>query len=308
MPNAPLPKWGMPRRLTPGQHAELRTLDTQTGESRLVLRIDKIIASPNWTPDGRWLIYNSDGELYRIAADGSGAPELIEIGELRANDDHVVSPDGSLLYVSAFDGHIHALPMLGGKPRRITNDPSKKSFLHFLHGISPDGATLAYVGMDPTGDEALLNIFVIPASGGADRQLTNLSAHDDGPEFSADGQWIYFNSQRNERKPGQSQIYRMRLDGTDVQQFVEDGRNNWYPHTSPNGKLVAYISYDPDTIGRPTECEVSIRIAPTAGGPSTEAVRLYGGGSTINVNSWAPDCRHLAYIAFPLADSKDLAK
>jgi TolB protein len=296
-----MPKWE-PRRLAPGQCAELRTVDIDTGETRLIYRTEQIIEAPNWTLDGKWLIFNGDGNLYRIAADGSSAsPEMLDIGGLRVNDDHVLSPDGASIYVSAYDSHLHVVPIGGGQARRISSDKPGKTFLHFLHGVSPDGDMLSYVGMERRGEQVLLNVFTVPSAGGEDLQLTDLEDHDDGPEYSADGQWIYFNSQRSEETPQQSQIFRMRTDGSGVEQAVRDGRNNWFPHPSPDGNLVSYLSYGPDTIGRPTECEVAIRVAPIDGGAARDVVRLFGGRGTINVNSWAPDSRRLGYVAYPLS-------
>lgn len=300
MTNAPLPPWGKMRVLAPGQRAQLRVVDTVTQETHLVFESGEVIASPNWTPDGEWLLYNCGGDLYRIDVLGRRVPEKFDLGGVSTCDDHLVSPDGSMLFVSGFDGHNYKMPMRGGAPQCLTNDHCANGFRHFLHGISPDGETLLYVGMTPTDAAPRLNIFAMSANGGEHRQLTDTASHDDGPEYSADGSQIYFCSQRKPDRPGRSQLYVMGADGSDVQPFSEDGRNNWYPHVSPDGQRVSYVSYAPDFEGRPMECDVSIRVCETSGGASRDVVRLFGGGSTINVNSWSPDSRRLAYVAFPL--------
>jgi Tol biopolymer transport system component len=301
LPNAPLPPWE-PRRFAPGQRSELRTVDIDTGETRLVYATDEIIEAPNWTPDGRWLIYNGGGDMFRVAADGSAPPEPIPLGGLKVNDDHALSLDGRQLFLSSYDGHLHVAPIEGGEPRRFSKDTGD-FFLHFLHGVSPDGSEAVCVGMWKDGEAIRLNLYAAPTAGGSLRQLTDLEAHDDGPEFSADGATIYFNSQRNDDTPQQSQIFRMGRDGSGVEQLVRDGRNNWFPHPSPDGRLIAYLSYGPETIGRPTEAEVEVRIAGADGGDPRCLVRLFGGRGTINVNSWAPDSRRLAYVAYPLRAS-----
>src|SRR5450756_17112 len=129
----------MPRDFRPGQRAELFVLEVATGKRRLVLASSTLLfEAPNWTSDGRWLIVHGDGLLFRIAADGDGDGELeqIDLGDVPPiNNDHVVSPDGTTVYVSADDGHLYAVPVTSGAPRRVTNDHGPK-FHHYLHGLS----------------------------------------------------------------------------------------------------------------------------------------------------------------------------
>ena len=146
------------RALAPGRKARLLVASIDGGdggEPRLVHETTRsALEAPNWSPDGRWLVYNHDGLLLRIPADAShgdgSVPEVIDTGGITdANNDHVLSPDGRTLYLSAGDGHIHAVPFEGGPARRVTNERTPGPFRHFLHGISPDGRTLAYVGVEP---------------------------------------------------------------------------------------------------------------------------------------------------------------
>lgn len=286
------------RPLAPGQRARLWITDIDGGEPRLVHETaTSALEAPNWTPDGEWLVFNQDGLLYRIAADGSGdGSELIDTGHITdANNDHVISPDGATIYLSARDGHIHAVAFTGGEPRRVTNEHRPGPFRHFLHGISPDGETLAYVGVEPSDGR---NIFTIPANGGPDTRLTDHAKPADGPEFSPDGAWIYFNSEYGASIPGHAQIFRMRPDGTELTRLTTDDRVNWFPHPSPDGRHVLYVSFPALTQGHPADREVILRLMDA--NACGDIITLHGGQGTLNVNSWAPDSRRFAYVDYPM--------
>ncbi len=288
------------RRLRPGQRSQLFTYDLATGTSTLVTEsADLLFEAPNWTPDGEALVVNGDGLLHRVPASG-GEPEPIEVPGLPlVNNDHVLSPDGSLAYVSGFDGHLHEVDLAARTSRRVSNDHGP-AFVHFLHGISPDGRLLAYIGMDLLPDGARTNIFTIPAAGGADTRLTDSAAPHDGSEFSPDGEWIWFNSERGSSTPGHAQLFRMRPDGSGIEQLTADERVNWFPHVSPDGSKVVYVSFPPGTLGHPADLDVVIRLLGDDG-TGTDLVHLFGGQGTINVPSWAPDSRRFAYVAYPLS-------
>lgn len=294
------------RKLQAGQVAQLRTLARDGTEGRLLYETTTVIEAPNWTPDGKWLVYNSGGRLWRIAADGSGQPQPIASGALNSiNNDHMLSPDGQTAYVSA-GGHLYALPIAGGEPRRISNEkPAEQQFRHFLHGISPDGRTLAYVGVERSKEEpgGRSDLYLIPAQGGRDTRLTNTPAPDDGPEFTPDGKWIYFNSELNAKVAGHAQVFRMRPDGTGIEQLTHDERVNWFPHISPDGKWMLYISFPPGTLKHPADKEIILRCARPDGTESRDLAAFLGGQGTINVNSWSPDSRHFAYVAYPKSNT-----
>lgn len=293
----------MPRTLRPGQRAQLFTINVTTGATTLVYESDSLLfEAPNWTPDGAHLIINGDGNLYRVAAEG-GEPEQIDTAGIPdLNNDHVLSPDGATVYVSSDDGHLYALPIEGGSKRRVSNDRGEK-FRYYLHGVSPDGRQLAYIGLEFGADASTVrtNVFTIPAAGGADLQLTNEAAPHDGSEFSPDGQWIYFNSERGSSAPGHAQLFRMSPDGEEVTQLTFDDRVNWFPHLSPDGNRMAYISYPPGTLGHPADLDVIIRVADADAADARDLVHLFGGQGTLNVNSWDPTGTQLAYVAYPLS-------
>jgi Tol biopolymer transport system component len=291
------------RRLEPGQRSQLCVGDVDGGEPVVVWEAsDALFEAPNWSSDGRWLVFNQEGDLYRIAPEPGGRPEKIPLeGDVAANNDHVLSPDGSTIYVSATDGHLYAVPFAGGKPTRISNT-HEGGFIYFLHGVSPDGATLAYVGAQRGGDNRFvsLNIYTIPSRGGPDSRLTNWRYPDDGPEYTPDGAWIYFNSEYGSDTPGHAQVCRMRPDGSEVERLTDDERVNWFPHPSPDGRQILYLSFPPGTEGHPANKEVVLRLMRPDGTERRDLVRLIGGQGTANVNGWAPDSQHFAYVAYPV--------
>ena len=290
----------MPRTLLPGQRAELYVVDVTTGEHRLVFSSSSLLfEAPNWSSDGDWLVVNGDGQLFRIPVGGDDELEQLDLGGVPPiNNDHVLSPDGTTVYVSADDGHLYAVPIPGGSSRRVTNDRGA-GFHHYLHGISPDGSTLAYIGLENLADgRRITNVYTIPSAGGEDVQITNDEYADDGSEYSPDGKWIYFNSERASTAPGHAQLFR--IAGRTIEQLTHDERVNWFPHPAPDGSTVAYVSFPPGTLGHPADIDdVRLRLL-DADGKIRELATLFGGQGAMNVPSWSPGSTHLAYVAYPI--------
>lgn len=293
--------------LQPGQVARLMIADAETASVHMIAQANDLIEAPNWTPDGRWLVVNGRGRLHRIAADGSTPLMEIETGSVsNCNNDHVLSPDGKTIYISG-GGHIFAVPFEGGEPKRVSNfHESTKQYKYFLHGVSPDNKLLAYVAVEDHGGNpwGRISIATIPTNGGPDRYLTDLPVPADGPEYSPDGRWIYYNSEQAASIPGHAQIFRMRPDGTGAEQLTFDDRVNWFPHISPDGRKLVYLSYPPGTKSHPADLNVIIRVMSTEGGISRDVVSINGGQGTINVNSWAPDSVRFAYVEYTLPSAQ----
>jgi len=288
----------MPRTLHDGQRAELYVVDVTTGDSRLVFASSTLLfEAPNWAGDGS-LIVNGDGRLFKTAV-GGGLREIDLGGLPPINNDHVLSPDGTTVYVSAADGHLYAVPLAGGSSRRVSNDRGP-GFHHYLHGVSPDGSTLAYIGLEQRGDKRITNVWTIPTAGGDDVQVTNDEHADDGSEYSPDGKWIYFNSERASTEPGHAQLFRIAVNGGTVEQLTDDERVNWFPHPAPDGSTIAYVSFPPGTLGHPADVDdVRLRLL-DADGRIREITSLFGGQGTMNVPSWSPDSKRFAYVTYPL--------
>jgi Tol biopolymer transport system component len=292
-----------PRRLDSGRISQLVVASRDGGRIDVIYETGELIEAPNWTPDGKWLVYNGDGRLFRISPDGTDGPNRINTSPIEdLNNDHIVSPDGRWLYISANDGHLYRVASEGGKPDRISNDhDTARGFRYYLHGISPDGQTLAYVGLETDGVKVVTRICTIPSSGGPDIVLTDGACPVDGPEYSPDGAWIYFNSEAAAKVPGHAQIFRMRPDGSQIEQLTHDERVNWFPHLSPDGGALTYISFPPGTLGHPADKDVIIRTMTSSGGDLADIDRFNGGQGTINVASWSPGSTAFAYVRYPLA-------
>jgi len=286
------------RELLPGQRSELTLIRPDGSDREVIFVADEIIEAPNWHPDN-YLVFNAGGELWRIGLDGSGLAR-IESGDIRElNNDHVLSPDGRTVYASNRDGHIYAVPVEGGTPRRVSNTHDTPHH-YYLHGISPDGLTLSYVAVEAPAGTRRINIFTLPAAGGPDTRLSDVDYPNDGPEYSPDGQWIYFNAERDARRPGHAQCYRMRPDGSGIEQLTHDERVNWFPHVSPDGAAIVYISYPEGTLGHPADKAVILRFMNPDGSGQRDIIGFNGGQGTINVNSWSPDSTRFAYVAYPI--------
>jgi len=273
----------------------LEIADIRTGERRIVRRAQEHFEAPNWTPDGNALIYNGGGRIWRIPVEG-GAPEHIPTGDVRCNNDHVLSADGRWLAISGSVGRdpsrIYIVPVTGGTPRLVTQQgPS------YLHGWSPDMKKLVYCAQR-SGE---YDIYEISAEGGAEKRLTDAPGLDDGPEYSPDGRLIYFNSERT----GLMRIWGMNADGS-AQRMISQGPESadWFPHFSPDGKWIIYLSYDKSVQGHPPNKDVVIRLAEASGANPRVLVTLFGGQGTMNVPNWSPDSTRFAFVSYRLVKKR----
>ena len=267
----------------PTLYSAIETITVSSTDRRVTYVAPERLEAPNWTPDGKFLLFNGTGHIWRAPVEG-GKPETVDTDfASRVNNDHGISPDGTMLAISDQSqgdlpnaprkSIVYTLPIGGGKPTRITQSTSNSYF----HGWSPDGKTVAFVG-DRDGN---LDVYTISVNGGEATRLTTAEGLDDGPEYSPDGQFIYFNSERS----GSMQIWRMKPDGSQQEQITSDGFNNWFPHISPDGRQIVFLSYAKDVTGRPADKDVTLRIMNVADKKITVLTKLLGGQGTINVPS-----------------------
>ena len=289
----------------PVLYSTLETVAIDTTIRHVVYSDRSHFEAPNWARDGSYFLFNRNGHIEKLAVKG-GTPEVLDTRLAnRVNNDHGISPDATMLAVSdnsqatksesgeeTHDSLVYVLPIAGGTPRRLT-----KKAPSYWHGWSPDGKTLAFVGQR-NGD---FDIYTVPVSGGEETRLTTAKGLDDGPEYSPDGQYIYFNSERT----GHMQIWRMKPDGSEQEQVFSDELNNWFPHISPDGQWMVFLTYERDVTGHPENKNVMLRLMSLNDKKITVLAKLFGGQGTINVPSWSPDSKSLAFVSYALLPTED---
>lgn len=270
----------------------LEVMNVETGLREVLAGSEGSWQAPNWTPDGKTLIYNASGKLYNFDLATRESTVLNTGFAIKNNNDHVLTFDGTQIGISHHADEsngqsvVYTLPVTGGVPKRITdNSPS------YFHGWSPDNQFLIYTG-ERNGD---FDIYKISKDGGDEVQLTNTKGLDDGSEYSPDGKYIYFCSTRT----GTMQVWRMEPDGKNQAQLTFDELNNWFPHVSPDNKWLVFISFPKEVPAdkHPFYERVYIRLMPVAGGQAKVIGYIYGGQGTMNVPSWSPDGKKIAFVS-----------
>jgi TolB protein len=286
-------------------YSTLKTIaiDNNARTASVILTGRGQMEAPNWSRDGKTLIFNRAGKLWRVPvteSDGSITDATqINIGDATdCTGSHGLSPDGKWLAMTCTTPEhpgrrVYIAPAAGGAPRMITANPNS-----YFHSWSPDGKTILFTRPNHGGGG---NIYSISANGGPETALTTGTGLSDDPDFSADGQWVYFNSDR----AGGMQIWRMRPDGSHPEQVTFDDRRNWTAHPSPDGKSILILSYPSDVSGHPANKDVTLRILNTADGKIRDLVQIVGGSGTDNVPNWAPDGAHFAFVSYQFLPAEE---
>ncbi|MDD4849740.1 MAG: hypothetical protein PHO10_03460 [Gemmiger sp.] len=280
------------------QHCTIHTYDLETGTVTDLIHFDTAVEAPNWTKDGKYLIYNSMGKLWRLDL-ATKAITAIPTGMVdTCNNDHVLAPDGSGIACSSGQNddetsNIYLVDYATGTAKRVVSEN-----LSYLHGWSPDGKTLAFCAGRAYQGRLEWDIYTVPVEGGPETRLTNAPGLNDGPEYSPDGKKIWFNSVRT----GLMQAYVMNADGSaQTQMTFDEDMNTWFPHISPDNTKVVYIAYhkgDLEPGQHLPDLNVEIRMIPAAGGTPKTLVKLFGGQGSMNVNSWSPDSKQFAFVSY----------
>jgi TolB protein len=288
-----VPAWDSLRPYRDYLGSRLEVLEIATGAREVLYTSPKSLQAPNWTVDGKTLIYNSEGLIYTFDIDKK-QPQVLNTGDVKNNNnDHVLSFDGKMLGLSSgvekLGGSIvYTVPVTGGTPKQIT--PKGPSY---LHGWSPDGKTLLFTGQ--RNNE--FDIYAIPSNGGKEKRLTTAPGLDDGSEYSPDGKTIYFNSNRT----GEMRLWKMNPDGSNQESFTNGEFHDWFPHISPDGKWILFISFLKSEVrsdDHPFYKHVYLRMMPANDPKNIKVVAyLYGGQATINTPSWSPDSKKVAFVS-----------
>ena len=275
-----------------GSHIEV--MDVQSGLRKILYSAPNSLQAPNWTRDGKNLIYNSEGLLYKYDLSTGSVSKLNTGIANQNNNDHVISFDGKQIALSNHVGEkristLFILPINGSdKPIQITSADSGHSY---LHSWSTDGKKLIFTGQRKNQ----YDIWAVDIASKKETQLTNTPTLDDSPEFSPDGKWIYFNSVRT----GTMKLWRMKPDGSNQEQVTFDEYNDWFPHFSPDGKWIVFLSFPKETnpTDHPWYQKIYLRLMLASGGIPKNIAYVYGGQGTINVPSWSPDSKRIAFVS-----------
>jgi Tol biopolymer transport system component len=291
--------------LQPGQRTEIWIAQVGGGPPTLVFSTSTLLLeAPNWSPDGRGLLLNGDGLLWRLDLGPQSELKEVPIEDLPPiNNDHVPDAGRGLIYLSADDGQIYVAPIGGGTAKRVTHDPSR---WHFLHGISPDGATLAFVELPRGSSYRPGRLALVSSAGGQTRYPRAGRSHLDGPEYSPDGTWLYLNTEEFASRAGHAQLARVPAEGGHIERLVESESVDWFPHLSPDGEFATYISFPAGTVGHPPDRDVEVRLVRTADWRHVVwSFPLFGGQGSLNVNSWSPDGRWFGFVGYPVSENEE---
>ena len=293
--------------------SKISVYDLESKSVQVVYSADKLWEAPNWSPNGKYLIANSGGVIYRFVLDAKreAQPEKLALDKAYdCNNDKALSPDGKRLAFSAQHApakgsQVYVSNADGTSPQMVTaNIPS------YFHGWSPDGRWLAFVG-ERGGN---FDIYRVSATGGKEERLTSSPGFDDGPDYSPDGKWIYINSDRS----GGWDIWRFPSEGAGpndakAERVTGDAGEDWFPHPSPDGKHLVFLTFPAGTKTHDSKTAVQLRMIPL---PASDApaqlpkdndddaipvlIQLFGGQGSINVNSWSPDSKKFAFVSYEL--------
>lgn len=270
--------------------SSLQTIDIASGRATVVLKQPGRLMAPNWSRDGKLLLFTDAGRIVTIpVAEGTAQP--LNVGNLTGcSGSHGFSPDGKLFAVTCAstelaDRRVYVLPAEGGAPRMLTQNTA------WFHSWSPDGKTILFTRGGPHGSG---NVFAISVDGGPETALTTGTGMSDDPDYAPDGKYVYFNTDRW----GGMQLGRMRPDGSQPEQITFDEFKNWTPHPSPDGKWIVFISYDPSVTTHAANKEIVLRLLSTSDNKIHTLVHLVGGDGSMNVPNWSPDSRSLAYVSY----------
>lgn len=276
--------------------SRLEIMNVFDSKRKVIHTYESRFEAPNWMPDGNQLLFNQEGSLYTIGINGQNLAKLNTGTADRNNNDHGISFNGKTLAISHHredlpggGSTVYVLPLEGGDPQQVTEKTPS-----YWHGWAPNNKEVVYVAQREADN---YDIYKISIKGGEEIRLTDFKdSHGDGPEYSPDGKFIYYNASPT----GTMQLWRMKPDGSEKEQITFDQYNDWFPHISPDGKWIAFISFPThiDPKSHPTFKRVELRLMPTSGGVPKTIAYLYGGQGTINVPSWSPDSKSIAFVSY----------
>ncbi|WP_420365061.1 biopolymer transporter Tol [Curtobacterium sp. L3-7] len=302
------------RQLLPGQTSRVHVYDVDRREPRLVFESSTVLVEAPNVLDDRTLVLNGNGDLWLLripdadtVLDESALERCPMPGVPEINNDHVLDPSGKSVVVSSRDGDLYRIPLpAGGASAPLTHAADALPVVrkYYLHGIAPDGGALAAIVGERSEDGVwTTDVALVDVASGEPTFLTRDEHPDDGVSYA--GEMLVWNSERF--SPGTAQLVALWPGATEPVRITNDDRVNWFPHVSPDGAHLLYLSYEPGVQGHPADHRVELRLLPGAlvrGArmmPVPETlVTLDGGQGTVNVPPWSPDSTWFAYCDYPV--------
>ena len=237
----------------------------------------------DWSPDGKWIACGvMQGGNYDIWIEPAAGGERIRLTADPAWDRVPRwSPDGrKLLFASNRNGAWNLWTIepfrLQKKPVRITSDEDDLVPPHALPaGWSPDGREIVFASQRRNRE-----LWIIPAGGGEKRRLLPDGYYGSDPDWSPDGKWIAYNSDRG----GWSEIWAVPRFGGAVRRVTSLHQKSYNASWSPDGRWIAFCSKGAGGF--------QLWAAPFAGG---SPLQLTAADGRHTGPRWSPDGRRLVF-------------
>ncbi len=268
----------------------IRLISAGGGQPRTIIEIDpemekagKYAWPMGWTTDSKKLVFQvstrkTEEGLYAVPVSGGKWEEIYKFPDpVKAKERAerlTLSPDGKwIAYPSKQNGNqdIYVMPVLGGEPMRITDDPANDSGPLWSY----DGQWLAFRS-SRTGVPALWVIRITP-DGKPGSQPLLAARGADSATWTHDGRIAYTT------ESGSSHIFAANVDGTQERKLTRVNNLNFAPRWSPDGKNIAYLANYGESPNR-----FVIWTVPANGGD--EKLLAFGG-----LPAWSPDGKMIAF-------------
>jgi len=199
-------------------------------------------SNARWSPTGDRIAFTAQGEpkgsqIFVRYMDAEGSVSQVTRVE-KAPSAVAWSPDGTRL------GFVMSVEARNAWPIKMPRAPEGAKWTESPRIVERLDYRSDGVGFD---DDAFRHIFVVPASGGTPRQLTDGQWHHNGVEWTPDSRQILFGSNRvadAEYQWRESDIYAVTVETGAIKQLTTRKGPDGSPQVSPDGKRVAYVGYD----------------------------------------------------------------
>ena len=212
-----------------------------------------------------------------------------------------VDTQAQIAFMSHRDGNpeIYVMDTNGNNPRRLTNNRG----WDFAPAWSPDGKRIAFMS-DRDGHVhakhgwSTNEIYVMDADGGNQQNLTNNPSDnpsdDRSPSWSPDGKHIVFETDRDNDRGHNIEIYMMDADGANQRRLTNNLTEDRYPAWSPDGERIAFSARREGHVVHNLDITYEIYVMDTDGGNQQ---RLTDNRNNDWSPSWSPDGKRIAFMS-----------